>query len=476
MNLGNLLHAGRTPLMPLPLELQGQPPLRLLNLLRVLPGQRYVGLADWQGRAVLAKLFVGAKAARHFNRELRGVEQLAAQGLPSPALLAQGLTPGEGGWLLFDFLHNAHGLDEEWQALAREPLLGDAQQRLLGEALSVIAQMHRKGLWQQDLHLGNLLRQQQRLYLIDGGGIAAATPGQPLDRGKVLDNLARFFAQFPSAIDAFTEQLLVHYLRVNARHALPLDTLLKAISKARTARLEQFIGKLGRDCTAFQVTRGPCALQVLRRNEQALLASVLAEPDRAIGSGQSLKQGGTSTVARIDGTDRQLVIKRYNIKNVLHGLSRCWRPSRAWHSWREGNRLDFLGIATPKPLAVLERRCLYLRRQAYLVTEHACGTDIITRFASCGTAQLPPEAELRALDELFAALLRERISHGDLKGSNILWQEDRWLLIDLDAMRQHRSASRFAAAYAVDRARLLRNWPEHSALHRALDKRLPTIG
>jgi hypothetical protein len=53
---------------------------------------------------------------------------------------------------------------------------------------------------------------------------------------------------------------------------------------------------------------------------------------------------------------RTLVIKRYNIKGFAHWLKRFWRPSRAWHSWREGNRLAFLGIATPKPLAVLEKR------------------------------------------------------------------------------------------------------------------------
>lgn len=76
---------------------------------------------------------------------------------------------------------------------------------------------------------------------------------------------------------------------------------------------------------------------------------------------------------------------------------------------------------------------------------------------------------------MFAALLRERISHGDFKGTNLLWDEGlaRWSLIDLDAMQQHRSARRFARAYTRDRARFLRNWPADSALHRLLDQRLP---
>ena len=170
---------------------------------------------------------------------------------------------------------------------------------------------------------------------------------------------------------------------------------------------------------------------------------------------------------------RTLVIKRYNIKGFAHWLKRFWRPSRAWHSWREGNRLAFLGIATPKPLAVLEKRFLWLRSRAYLVTEHLPGPDIIERFAPYVESGEAPEAELAALDELFAELIRERISHGDFKGHNLFWHHDRWALIDLDSMCQHGSASSFAPAYARDRARFMRNWPESSALYKVIDQRLP---
>jgi len=167
------------------------------------------------------------------------------------------------------------------------------------------------------------------------------------------------------------------------------------------------------------------------------------------------------------------VIKRYNIKGFAHWLKRFWRPSRAWHSWREGNRLAFLGIATPKPLALLERRFLWLRRSAYLVTEHLPGPDIIERFAPFVDSGQAPEPELLALDQLFAELIKERISHGDFKGHNLFWQEGRWALIDLDSMCQHSSLSSFAPAYARDRARFMRNWPQDSNLYQVIDQRLP---
>jgi tRNA A-37 threonylcarbamoyl transferase component Bud32 len=200
----------------------------------------------------------------------------------------------------------------------------------------------------------------------------------------------------------------------------------------------------------------------------------LADPDAAIARGQALKNGGSATVALVQAESGPLVIKRYNIKGWLHWLKRFWRSSRAWHSWVEGNRLELLGIATPRPLAVLERRWCWLRAQAYLVTAHCAGEDLLARFTPY-VDSAPPEAELQALDRLFAALLRERISHGDLKGTNLFWDDGCWSLIDLDAMQQHQGQAGFARAYARDRARFLRNWPQDSALHRLLDQRLPRL-
>ena len=48
--------------------------------------------------------------------------------------------------------------------------------------------------------------------------------------------------------------------------------------------------------------------------------------------------------------------------------------------------------------------------------------DRLDRVVESGDA---PEAELLALDHLFAELIRERISHGDFKGHNLFWDKDR---------------------------------------------------
>ncbi|WP_462401726.1 lipopolysaccharide kinase InaA family protein [Pseudomonas sp. Marseille-QA0332] len=479
MRLPDLKNAGRNPDVPLSLTLAdaaGSADLQLLNLLRVLPGQRYVGAGIWRGTPVLAKLLVGSSAARHFQRELDGVRLLATQGLTTPRLLADGLVEGEGGWLLFEYLENAQSLGAAWAEVESLPPLAEAQQQVLGQALEAVAHLHAKGLWQEDLHLDNLLRQGDQLYLIDGAGIRAETPGQPLSRQRVLENLGVFFAQLPKPLEPFIEELLVHYLLANAEHALPMEALQKQVDKVRTWRLKDYLDKAGRDCTLFSVERGLSGLRAIVRGEAQAMLPVLEQADELIEQGHLYKTGGAASVACVEVAGRRLVIKRYNIKDAAHWLKRFWRPSRAWHSWIEGHRLAFLGIATPRPLAVLEQRVVGLRGRAYLVTEHADGPDLIESFAPYLDSGEVPEQQLQALVRLMERLIHERISHGDFKGHNLFWQEDQWSLIDLDAMSQHGTQLSFAPAYARDRARLLRNWPSESVLHQRLDQLLPRLG
>ncbi len=472
MKLAELQHAGRAPLLPLVVELPDGN-LRLLSLLRVLPGQRYVGEAEWRGQRVLAKVFVGAKAQRHHARECEGARWLHDQGLPTPRLLAEGCNE-QGGWVLFEFLAEAVSLAAEWHAAQDASGFSAAQQRIAQVALAAIGVLHSRGLWQDDLHLDNLLRHAGQLLWIDGGGVCAETVGQPLSAAQALENLGTFFAQLPVEVETHLDALLPLYQATAPHTPLNARQLHEPIARQRQWRLRDFIKKTVRDCTLFHRQCKTGSHYVGRREWADDVFPILENADAVIARGESLKQGGSATVVRVKFEGRWLVIKRYNLKNTWHWLKRCWRPTRAWHSWIEGNRLDFLGISTPKPLAVREERRFGLRGRGWLITEYTGGVDILSHFAGY-TESRPPEPQLIALDYLFNTLLRERISHGDFKGTNLFWQNGRWVLIDLDAVQQHRCPRRFARAYAKDRARFLRNWPADSALYQLLDQRLPQV-
>ena len=113
-----------------------------------------------------------------------------------------------------------------------------------------------------------------------------------------------------------------------------------------------------------------------------------------------------------------------------------------------------------------------MRRRAFLINAFCPGLSLL----QCLDAdQAPPDEVAREIVSVFATLHRLRISHGDLKATNLLWHEGRLVVIDLDSVVQHRSARSYERAWRRDRARLLRNWPESSALYRWLDNSLPAL-
>ena len=467
---------GRAPELPHQLILPNGEALALQQWLRVLPGQRYVARAQWQGRDVLAKLYVGSKAQRHHARELMGVQALREQTILTPQQLASGAS-NELCWVLFEFLPAAVSLGEHWQQTLLLPLAGQwsQQEAVIQQALACIARMHQQGLWQSDLHLDNFLQQNGQLYVIDGGGVRWHAPGQPLTIKQALDNLAVFFAQLPHSVDQHHESLLQCYVQHNPAHQLSLQALQQETARIRGWRIRDYLRKTARDCTLFSVQKSGSGLIAVQREQLTAVAELVASPDSFIERGHIYKTGGAATVARVEHQGRQWIIKRYNIKNLMHWLKRCWRPSRAWHSWQAGFLLELEGIAVVPNVAVREQRWFGLRQTAWLVSDYAGEQDLIDRFAPYIENGAVPLDDLQQLQQLLASMLRAKISHGDLKGHNILWHNSRCLLIDLDAVRQHTSHSSFVRAFKRDRARLLRNWPQDSPLYRLLDKKLPQI-
>lgn len=463
---------GRSPELPHNLLLPNGEILELQQWLRVLPEQRYVARALWQGRNVLAKLYIGSKAQRHHARELAGVQALSEQKILTPQQLASG-TSSQLCWILFEFLSDAVSLDQRWQQSLNEGW--PQQEAVIRQALVSIACMHEKGLWQSDLHLDNYLQHDQQLYVIDGGGVQQQTLGQPLDAQQALDNLAVFFAQLPHSIDLHHAGLLQFYLQQNPAHQLDLQQLQDGVEAVRRWRIRDYLKKSARDCTLFSVQRSVSGVIAVQREQLEVVTELIGSPDSFIDRGHIYKTGGAATVARVEHQGRQWIVKRYNIKNLMHWLKRCWRPSRAWHSWQAGFLLELEGIPVVQNVAVREQRLLGLRQTAWLVSEYAGEQDLVDRFAPYIENAAVPAADLQQLQQLLASMIRAKISHGDLKGHNILWHNGRCLLIDLDAVHQHTSHGSFVRAFNRDRARLLRNWPQESPLYRLLDKKLPQI-
>ncbi|MDR1936022.1 MAG: hypothetical protein LBS49_10695 [Candidatus Accumulibacter sp.] len=480
-----LRRGGREPATPFQVRGEDGEIIVVSRLLRVLPGKRLVGEAEWcgwRGRRVLAKLFVGRDGDRRWARERQGLALLRDAGLPTPEVARAGRIEGGGRFLLTEFLEASRTLAERCAGSETEtPAPEDAPAlEALRPAFALLGRLHAAGLIQTDPHLGNFLEHQGALYLIDGDGVRRARAGDGARARQALDNLALLAAQLPPAWESRVDALLDAYApeytqEYTQEHALPnfeCDVLARAIEQARARRLAHFLGKTLRDCSQFAVRRTARRFSSVVRAESEALAALLDAPDAAIARGALLKDGNTCTVARVEVDGRALVVKRYNLKNPCHALSRCWRPSRAWHAWLAAHRLAFHGVATPAPLALVEERAGPLRRRAFLVTEFCPGDELGQRLAP---GREPDTAEAAAIGALFGLLFRLKITHGDLKATNFLWRGPRLVLLDLDAVTLHRSEAAFARGWRRDRARFLRNWPADSALHRWLDAHLPEV-
>lgn len=454
----SLRAAGRQPPAPCDIALDGGA-LTVERWLRVLPGKRFTGAGRWNGQAVLAKLFVAARGAeRHWRRECQGAERLQAAGLPTPAPLAAGALAGGGHYVLYAYLENARGPDA---AAAAE----------LARVCAQLGRLHAAGLLQEDAHLGNFLLRGDEVFVIDGDAV------RPLrDARDGEENLALLLAQLPpqTATDG-RGPLLAAYRAGNPAADVDEARLAAAVERARAARLADYLGKCLRDCSLFRVEKTATRFVAMARDEADFLAPIVADPDRWLAAGTPLKLGRTSTLARVEHAGRMLVIKRYNIKGPGHALSRCWRPSRAWHSWVAGQRLRFLGIATPRPLALIERRLGPLRGKAWLITEYCPGENLADRLARHHDDSDSAE-ELNAVIRLLKQLASARISHGDMKATNLLWAAGQVKIIDLDATRQHGNDTSFRKAWSRDRARFLRNWKEECAVRKRLQAMLAENG
>ncbi|MBS1226799.1 MAG: serine/threonine protein kinase [Proteobacteria bacterium] len=465
-----LRDAGRDPATPFRVALADGSEVVVSRLLRVLPGKRIVGEGQWQGQRVLVKLFVGGASARHWRHEKAGVDALQCAGIQTPELLLAASLPTGGHVVLTRYLDAAQSLAQAWHGVADLPVGDRAALDVLCPAFRLLGAMHAAGLVQQDLHLGNFLRCAGRIFVIDGDAVRAIAPGKPLDAQQSARNLAILLAQLPIAWDDARDVLLEAYRAEGGDCRTESARLRDEVARARDWRLADFLGKTLRDCTLFAVRRSAFRFSAVARGEGHRLAPLLASPDEAIARGTLLKDGRTCTVAQVELVGRSLIVKRYNLKNLPHFFARCWRPSRAWHSWREGHRLRFLGISTPAPLALVEERVGPLRRRAFLVCEYCPGQSLLDLLSP---DREPDDDVARAIVSLFSSLHALRISHGDLKATNLLFHEGKVVVIDLDGVRQHRTQSAYARAWRRDRARLLRNWPASCVLQQWLDSHLP---
>jgi tRNA A-37 threonylcarbamoyl transferase component Bud32 len=441
-------------------------------VLRSLPGKREVYDAVFSGRPAIVKVFLDRRRARvHFQRELDGLRAFHNAGIAAPEVLYAGEDEQSRPVIVVARIGEAETLSDVWRVAAEAE-----RQRLMGRMMELLARHHLAGIYQTDLHLNNFLVAEGLIYSLDGDGVLAQEGA--LDERRSLQNLALYCSQLDPDRDAFSLEASARYAQLRSwPKALIRERLLPLIDAARMYRWRKFRSKIYRDCTAVERSRAAGQACYAVRSYGDGLQRLLGDLDAGCPAdpAQRLKDGNTATVwrASLDGLD--LVVKRYNIKDRWHGVSRVFRESRASVSWRNAHMLEMFGVATPAPVAYCLRRENPLRPVGYFVAEEVLGSNLRD-----WVAQHRDQAdEIRRVATMVASLLarlrRLRISHGDLKATNFILSDNRLFVVDLDAMRLHRLGMAFEYSWRKDMARFEANWRDMPEVLQIMQEAIGTI-
>lgn len=169
-----------------------------------------------------------------------------------------------------------------------------------------------------------------------------------------------------------------------------------------------------------------------------------------------LKDDRTTTVGKLELASQSFVLKRYNARSRGHRFKRALRRSRARRCWNMSYAFARAGLNVAAPVLMYEHRFGPLRLDAYFATEFLVGDELLSALPSMSVVE--QAAVVAAIDVAFSKMRVAKLTHGDMKASNLLWVSGMLYFIDLDAAQQHRTEFSWRAKHAKDKKRFLKNW------------------
>jgi len=426
------------PLTIKPASSNSQPQtIMCVGLLRRLDKKRKVFDAMWGQKPVVVKLFTAPiKAKYHTKREWRGLKLLQERGLNSPMPLFYGKTKQHDWAVVTEKIDKALTVREVWDKIADR----DKKRELLCRTSRELAKQHSKGVLQKDLHLGNFLLQKERLFALDPAQMRFVT-GE-VGKKQAIAQLALLTSIVPEEDVDIVASVCEEYARVRFWKFTQSDVVVfrKRLARCRKNGIRKALKKCLRTNKRHQKIKERNYYAVAARDffEKADFRKFVGNVDEFAQKGQILKNGNTCFVSRINFADKNVVVKRYNHKGILHSIRHTIKRSRARRCWLHAHRLEMLNIATPRPLAYIDQRKGGLVWKSYLVTEYIEGQKLYDFLIDSQTTEQQCSKITGQVRELLDKIGKHHITHGDLKHTNILITDNGPVLTDLDGMKIHR--------------------------------------
>jgi hypothetical protein len=310
--------------------------------------------------------------------------------------------------------------------------------RLARELGKLVARLHDAGIVHDDLHLGNVVVRieaddQPRLFLTD---LHALRLGRPLGWRASRANLV-ILNRFCVIRMTRTDRLRFWRAYRGAR-VMPLPAAERAILADLEQRtwLSNFRFWPTRDVRCVGTNRyfqrrrcRAVSAYAVRDLDRDQLDDLLADPDapfRRDGSGPCDGPGEVEIEVRVNGVTRRGVYQRIPAASWTDVLLTLPRRSAPRQTWWHGHALRDRWLPTPRPLALLSKRCWGLLQGSYLLRAKVDGARTLEQFLIALSA-LTPERRRQALNQRIEQLalvvrwLHQRgVSHPRLSAAGVV--------------------------------------------------------
>ena len=331
--------------------------------------------------------------------EWRNLHRLTAMGVPVPTPLVWGeawhLRPSQYFLLTSEIEGQPVVLDEytDW--------------RQLGE---FIALLHARGIYHADLHPGNIhLTPNQAHALLDVQSVFFLSR---LPRLLRVRNLGRFSMHFlyPDGLSLWLQHLLAGY---NANHVSPVN--MEEVLASAQSQIERRYRSRTRRCLTDSsefVRINDKGLRGFRRREFQLNLDMV---ETAVREGTPLKPHTVFAHQRMC---------------VKCRLNRLFHRDRCRTSWVMSRAMEVRGIKVPRPMAYFVSG-----QTSYFLSEYIEDGQLLNDFLSSLTTIEKKRRALKILARWIRRIHSSRLWQRDFKSSNIMHQNDMYIMLDMDSVR-----------------------------------------
>lgn len=327
------------------------------KLFKIAPNKRIVCSGKWGEERIVMKFFLGSVKANHyFNKEFKGLKALKRSGIRTPEIVFHGIAENTNIKVIATKeISPASDMMSVWNNNKEDSVYAELQKQIVQK----IAVLHNAGIKQNDIHLGNFLISNNRIYTIDGDGVDVKRKGKPLPEEIGLRNLSILFGQFYPRLDKIAKSSLEYYTELRGLKPDPKRFIifLSKVKKVRAVKLKKYLKKIFRECSEFvHKKEWNKEFSCDRKAYNSGLQKFIDNPNIFIEKGKIIKTTENDCITQIDIDNTIYIVKSYHIKGRSIFSERCLKKTRARISWYNAHLLKQLGIQSLYPICYMEKR------------------------------------------------------------------------------------------------------------------------